>query len=252
LDQGSIGKEIQVKLPGQVIMKFSFCPSGSFTMGSPATEADSIEDAAQVQVHISKGFWMGQTEVTQAQWKAVMSDNPSKFNGDELPVETVSWEEVQTYINKVNQLVPLSEGWGYALPTEAQWEYACRAGTSTPFAFGLSLASTEANFNGNYPHGTMLKGIYLGTTCAVGSYIANTWGLYDMHGNVYEWCADLYAERLDGGPDPPGASLGSYRVGRGGAWDDLGINCRSAIRLKSAPAYRADNLGFRLAAVKVR
>jgi formylglycine-generating enzyme required for sulfatase activity/uncharacterized caspase-like protein len=252
LDQGAVGKAIQVKLPGEVLMKFAFCPPGSFMMGSPASEADRRDAEDQVQVRISKGFWMGQTEVTQGQWAAVMGSNPSHLKGNDLPVETVSWEDAQAYISKLNQSVPLSAGWKYALPTEAQWEYACRAGTESAFSFGALLNGKEANCNGNYPYGTSTKGPYLEKTVKVGSYAANAWGLYDMHGNVWEWCADWYGEKLPGGTDPVGASTGANRVLRGGSWYSSAARCRAACRSHLDPGYRGHTLGFRPALVPSR
>jgi len=250
LDSGAVGKSIQVKLPGEVLMKFSYCPAGSFMMGSPASEKDRTEDEAQVQVRISQGYWMGQTEVTQGQWKALMGSNPSRFKGDDLPVETVSWEEAQAFIEKLNQSVPLTSGWKYALPTEAQWEYACRAGTESVFSFGDVLNGKQANCDGNYPYGTSTKGPNLEKTCDVASYQPNAWGLYDMHGNVWEWCRDAWDGRskLAGGTDPMG-DVGSLRVRRGGSWRNYANDCRAANRSGITPGYADDDVGFRLAAV---
>jgi formylglycine-generating enzyme required for sulfatase activity len=237
LDQGAVGKAIQVKLPGDVLIKFAYCPPGSFMMGSPTSEADRSEDEDQVQVRISKGFWMGQTEVTQGQWAAVMGSNPSNFKGNDLPVEMVSWDDAQAFITKLNQSLPLTGGWKYALPTEAQWEYACRAGTESAFHFGDTLNGKEANCDGNNPYGTSTKGPYLEKTVKVGSYAANAWGLYDMHGNVWEWCADS----LD--------FFVPFRVFRGGSWRGNAQNCRAANRTRFTPAIRFNYLGFRVAAV---
>ena len=225
LYQGAVGKVIQVKLPGDVLMKFAFCPPGSFTMGSPAGEEGRGKDEDQVQVRVSKGFWMGQTEVTQGQWKALMGSNPSEFKGDDLPVEKVSWNEAQEFIQKLNQSVTVPAGWQYALPTEAQWEYACRAGTESVYSFGDNASQLHLHGNFADKNFTMLNwsdknqddGVG-NTTAKVGSYRANKWGLYDMHGNVWEWCADWYGEKLVGGSDPTGATTGAYRVHRGGSW----------------------------------
>lgn len=252
LDQGGVGKAIQVKLPGDVLMKFGYCPPGSFMMGSPASEQDRNDVEDQAQVRLSKGFWMGQTEVTQGQWAAVMGSNPSTFTfqGDDLPVEMVRWKDAQAFITKLNQLVPLPGGWKYALPTEAQWEYACRAGTESVFSFGDVLNGREANCDGNEPYGTSTKGPYLEKTAKVGSYAPNAWGLYDMHGNVYEWCEDAWdgSSKLPGGTDPLG-TVGSNRVYRGGCWINSAPNCRAASRDGFTPAIRYNILGFRVAAV---
>ena len=251
LDDGAIGEVVEVKLSGHVVIPLCYCPAGSFRMGSPASEKSRSKNESQVQVRISQGFWMGQTEVTQRQWEEVMGNNPSSFKGDGLPVERVSWNDAQAFIEKLNKLVELPKGWKYALPSEAQWEYACRAGTQSVFGFGDSLSSREANFDGNSPYGSAKKGPYLGQTCVVGSYKPNGWGLYDMHGNVYEWCADWYGEMLAGGSDPVGASIGANRVFRGGSWFDRGFYCRSASRAGNGPGLRNSNVGFRLAAVQV-
>ena len=259
LDKGAVGKAIQVKLPGDVLMKFAFCPPGSFTMGSPAGEEGRGKDEDQVQVRVSKGFWMGQTEVTQGQWKALMGSNPSEFKGDDLPVETVSWNEAQEFIQKLNQSVTVPAGWQYALPTEAQWEYACRAGTESVYSFGDN--ASQLHLHGNfadknftqYSWGDKSQDDGVGnTTAKVGSYRANKWGLYDMHGNVWEWCADWYGEKLAGGSDPTGATTGAYRVFRGGSWGDFAAGCRAAFRSCNEPGFRRNYLGFRPALVPSR
>jgi formylglycine-generating enzyme required for sulfatase activity/predicted Ser/Thr protein kinase len=251
LDDGAIGEVVEVKLPGQVVIPLCYCPAGSFRMGSPASEKNRSENENQVQVRISQGFWMGQTEVTQRQWVAVMGSNPSSFKGDDLPVERVSWNDAQAFIVKLKWSAPLPSGWKYALPSEAQWEYACRAGTESVFGFGDILSSWEANFDGNSPYGSAKKGPYLAKTSEVGSYQPNKWGLYDMHGNVYEWCADWYGKKLHGGVDPVGTSTGSYRVRRGGSWNFSARSCRAATRYGDTPGTRLSFLGFRVAAVPV-
>ena len=251
LDDGAIGKVVAVKLQGQVVIQLCYCPAGIFRMGSPASEKNRSEDENQIQVMVSQGFWLGQTEVTQGQWAAVMGSNPSSFKGDDLPVESVSWEDAQAFVAKLNQSAALPAGWKYALPTEAQWEYACRAGTESVFGFGDTLSSRDANFDGRYPYGSAMKGPYLGQTCVVGSYKPNGWGLYDMHGNVWEWCSDWYAEKLVVGSDSIGALTGSNRLGRGGSWNYGGRDCRSANRNGYDPGCRLNFVGFRLAAVPV-
>ncbi|MCX6866455.1 MAG: formylglycine-generating enzyme family protein, partial [Verrucomicrobia bacterium] len=190
-----------------------------------------------VNVKLSKGFWMAQTECTQAQWVAVMGGNPSQFKGDDLPVETVSWNDVQIFIAKLNDAKTLPAGWKAALPTEAQWEYACRAGTKTAFSFGKTLTAKQANIERS-----------LDKTSAVASYPANAWGLYDMHGNVWEWCLDWLGDILVGGTDPSGGPSGPGRGIRGGAWRDDANYCRAAYRNYAPPNYSAgSNVGFRVA-----
>ncbi len=245
-------------------MVMCWIPPGQFKMGSPASEEGRGEDEQQVDVTISRGFWLGKHEVTQGEWQRLMGSNPSYFSttGDgkdrvtgedtsRFPVETVSWDNVQqfcaTLTSQDRAAGKLPATWVYRLPTEAEWEYACRAGTTTPFQFGRSLNGGEANCAGNYPYGTMTKGTYIQRTCRVGSYAGNAWGLRDMHGNVWEWCQDSWdgSALLPGGRDPLGKS-GEYRVDRGGCWSSYPVVCRSADRSWSTPVSRDFYLGFRL------
>jgi formylglycine-generating enzyme required for sulfatase activity/tRNA A-37 threonylcarbamoyl transferase component Bud32 len=249
LDEGVVGTVVEINLPGGEKMKFCYCPPGSFTMGSPKTEKWRRNDEGPVPVRITKGFWMAQTECTQGQWEALMGSNPSRFKGATRPVEQVSWDDTRAFIAKLNQNTTLPAGWKFALPSEAQWECACRAGTPTAFAFGASLTSQQANFNGTYPYGTSTKGPNLQGTAPVGSYQPNGWGLYDMHGNVWEWCGDWYAEEQFGGVDPTGAASGANRVERGGSWFSSAADCRAALRGSDGPSNRIDDLGFRPALV---
>ena len=225
---------------------------GTFTMGSPSTEVDRYSDEGpQTVVTLTMGFWMGKYEVTQREYLAVMGTNPSYFTGDlDCPVEQVSWDGAVAYCDQLTQRERaagrLPAGYAYRLPTEAEWEYGCRAGTTTATAYGNSLSSAQANFNGNSPFGGAAKGPYLATTTKVGSYPANGWGLYDMHGNVWEWCLDRYGTYRGGSvTDPRGATTGSYRVNRGGGCYDFGGNCRSAIRYYLWPDNTSGDMGFR-------
>jgi formylglycine-generating enzyme required for sulfatase activity len=177
-----------------------------------------------------------------------MGNNPSNFKGSRLPVESISWNDCQDYLSKLNKSV--SSSYKFSLPTESQWEYACRAGTTTPFNFGVELNGDKANCDGNYPYGTETKGKYLEKTTVVGSYAANSWGIYDMHGNVWEWCKDWSGAYPSGSvTDPTGAINGSYRVYRGGGWSIDAEYCRSALRILSTPSVRNDHLGARLVLV---
>jgi formylglycine-generating enzyme len=177
----------------------------------------------------------------------LMDDNPSQFtgDGDTCPVESVSWNDAQKFIQKLNQR---GDRITYGLPTEAQWEYAARAGTTTAFYFGDQLSTDQANYNGNYPMPGGSKGEYRDKTVPVGSFPANAWGLYDMHGNVHEWCQDWYG-KYPSGPvtDPTGPSSGAYRVLRGGSWNSFARYCRSAFRDDIHPVSRGNRLGLRLA-----
>lgn len=211
-----IAERLFVTLPGGAMMEMVWCTPGTFTMGSPEDEEGRDDDEIQHQVTLTKGFWLAKTEVTQKQWRSVMGNNPSRFKGDNLPVECVSWGDCQSFCKKT----------GMRLPTEAEWEYACRAGS-----FGRFAANGWIN---------------VGQTHPVGQKEPNGWGLCDMHGNVCEWCADCYGDYPNGGvTDPKGASSGSYRVRRGGSWNGGVDYCRSADRDYNSPSSTISYLGFR-------
>jgi uncharacterized protein (TIGR02996 family) len=216
-----------------VPMTFAWIGPGRFLMGSPAREEGRNANEAQHRVILSKGSWLAVTPVTQSQWQAIRDGNPSRFKGKDLPVETVSWDDCQQFCRQLGERA----GKSLRLPTEAEWEYACRAGTSTSFFVGEVLRGEQANFGGS-----------VGKTTAVGSFPPNAWGLFDMHGNVWEWCADWYApfgkEEVQ---DPAGPATGTARVLRGGSWNDQSRHCRAARRNWIAPAYRNGGLGFRIA-----
>jgi formylglycine-generating enzyme required for sulfatase activity len=207
------------------------CP-GTFMMGSPDSEAGrNSAEGPQHQVTISKAFELQTTEVTQSQWQAVMGSNPSTFKGKDLPVETVSWDDAQAFIAKLNAK---GDGYRYRLPTEAEWEYAARAGTTGPYAGDLYAMAWY------YPNSGR-------TTHPVGTKAPNAWGLYDMHGNVWEWTQDWYGGYSSSAvTDPVGPSSGSYRVHRGGSWIYDSQYCRSAFRYLNSPVYRIYELGLRL------
>jgi formylglycine-generating enzyme required for sulfatase activity len=234
----------RVDLPPQVVnslgARFVLVPAGTFRMGSPAGEAQRCDDEGLPRlVRIERPFYLGIHPVTQKEHEAVLKSNPAYFHkahggGLDHPVEQVSWDDAQTFCQRLSALsAEKLVGRVYRLPTEAEWECACRAWTETPFHCGASLSSTQANFDGTKPYGEGAPGPFRQRTTRVGSFAPNVWGLYDLHGNVWEWCADWYA---------PGQS----RALRGGSWNNSGHLCRSARRQKYPPSFRADNVGFRV------
>ena len=233
-------------LPGGVKMEMIYVAPGSFTMGSPSSEDGHEDDETQHRVTLTKGYWLGKYEVTQRQWESVMGENPSRFKGPDRPVESISWDDCQKFIEKVDAASRRQLGGEARLPTEAEWEYACRAGTVTAYSWGDALNGDKANCDGNYPCGTTVKGRYRQETADVGSYSPNAWGFYDMHGNVWEWCSDWYGSYGGDATNPTGAASGGYRVLRGGSWFNDARVCRSAHRYSINPGYRYDYYGFRL------
>jgi formylglycine-generating enzyme required for sulfatase activity len=224
-------------------MKFAWCPPGTFLMGSPEGEKERLNDEKQHRVTLTQGYYLGVYEVTQARWQAVMDGNPSRFKGDDKPVENVSWEDCQEFCKKL----AAREGKRYRLPTEAEWEYACRAGTTTPFHFGETISTDQANYDGKYIYADGKKGKYRGETTPVGSFPANAWGLYDMHGNVWEWCQDTYTSELNEDiKDPLVDKSGDIRVPRGGSGDVSPRGCRAACRGGIAPGLRHGSYGCRV------
>ena len=229
---------------------FRWCPAGTFTMGSPESELGRYSWETQHSVTLTQGFWMLETEVTQQMWEGVTGENPSKFKGAKLPVESVSWEDCQEFIKQLNGLGQAPSSFKYSLPTEAQWEYACRAGTTTALNNGKSLTDEKYNCPNLYEVAWYNWRDKETTTHPVGQKKANAWGLYDMHGNVWEWCNDWYDTYPSGSvTDPTGPSTSSYRVLRGGSWDFYAGYCRSAYRRYSAPSSRFNGIGLRLALV---
>ncbi len=237
--------------------------AGKFLMGSPLSEVGRADDEEQHEVTLTRDFFLGKYPVTQEQYTAIMSDNPSQFSAkgadsekvdrmdtSRFPVERVAWEEAVKFCEKLTEKEK-GLGRAYRLPTEAEWEYACRAGTTTPFSFGKELNGKQANCDGNYPYGTDVKGPKLNRTCVVGKYPPNAWGLYDMHGNVRQWCSDYYFSKYDlkNVKDPTGPATGPTRVLRGGAWDDFPKNCRSAYRDSFSQTPHSGYIGFRVVMV---
>jgi len=247
-------------------MRLVWIPAGAFVMGSPSSELDPYPDESPPhRVEITRPFWLGAWSVTQDEYQRVMGTNPSWFsatggakgqvwgmNTGRFPVETVSWFEAMQFCQRLSEVpVEKASRRRYRLATEAEWEYACRAGASRfqVFSCGNTLTGQQANFNGNFPFGDAPAGTYLERTTVVGSYPANAWGLYDMHGNVWEWCSDWYGSDYylnSEVRDPTGPAKGDRRVLRGGSWSFDGWNCRSATRYRSDPAFRSRDLGFRI------
>jgi len=235
--------EFQVK---GVVQRLRWVVPGKFWMGSPDTEKMRGADEQSHHVTHTRGFWLADAACTQALWEAVLGDNPSKFTGDpQRPVEQVSSDLIeQRFLPELNRLLP---GLDAALPTEAQWEYACRAGTQTPFSFGAQITPAQANYNGKHPYAGAAKGEFRETTLPVKSLPPNAWGLYEMHGNVWECCADGYGPYgADDAIDPTGHADAASRVLRGGSWDDGARYLRAADRYHLHPDFANEDIGFRL------
>ena len=232
-------------------IKFIEIPAGSASLGSPHDEAERNSDERVRRVSISKPFHMATSEVTQAQYEAVVGKNPSGFKGKYLPVENVTWDQAVEYCRRLSAMPEERKaGRIYRLPTEAEWEYACRAGTSTAFSFGATASSKEANFDGTRPY-RAAEGPDLAGPCRCGSYKPNAFGLYDMHGNVSEWCQDWFSRDLEalGELDPQGPVSGKRRVIRGGSWLNSGAECRSGWRGSEDPSRFDSIIGFRVVCV---
>jgi formylglycine-generating enzyme required for sulfatase activity len=226
-----------------VILEMVYIPGGTFLMGSPDTEAGRYDSESPQHLVSVSPFYMGKFTITQAQWKAVNGSlNPN------LPVDSISWDEAVKFCARLSKRSRRD----YRLPSEAEWEYACRAGTITPFHFGETITPDLANYDGNYTYACELKGVYRQTTTEVGSFkVANNFGLYDMHGNVWEWCADPWHENYQSAPSDGRAWLdhsdNRYRILRGGSWLFNPRRCRCAYRGRHEPDLRYNNIGFRVA-----
>jgi formylglycine-generating enzyme required for sulfatase activity len=246
----NFGRWAEFEVKG-VVQRMRWIAPGDFWMGSPETEKERKPDEHRHRVIHTRGFWLANTACTQALWQAVMGNNPSHFTGDPLcPVEQVSWDLIQQeFLPKLNGLV---SGLDLVLPTEAQWEYACRAGTTTPFSFGENISTAQANFDGNHPDAAVPNGEYRKKTVPVKSLPPNPWGLYEMHGNVWEWCADGYGPcGADDAVDPNGVTGSAARVLRGGSWGSNTRFLRAAYRFHNHPDVRISNIGFRVCRVSL-
>ncbi len=246
-------------------VKLCWCPAGRFRMGSPPDETGRRPDEAQVDVTLSHGFWAGKYEVTQGEWKRFAGPLPGQMTwgeGPNIPVCWANYTEAEEFARKLTERAQaareLPGTWRFRLPTEAQWEYACRAGTTTMTAFGNGLSRKQANVKGGGKNDNDPTPA-LNRVTEVGSYPPNPWGLHDVHGNVFEWCRDWYHTRLPGGDDPDLSEVkgamnrdGTYsRVRRGGAFNDDVIYCRSAFRLRYEPERGSDHIGFRVIAIPI-
>jgi len=237
------------------ILDLVVIPAGTFLMGSPSSELQRDDDEGPQRTVNIASFLIGQYAVTQAQWRAVaglskrqidLKSDPSSFKGDNLPVDSVTWFEAVEFCDRLSQFT----GRSYRLPSEAEWEYACRAATTTPFYFGETITTDLVNYDGNYTYGSGPKGIYRQKTTVVGSFPPNAFGLYDMHGNLWEWCADPWHENYNSAPTDgsvweSGGNTQS-RVLRGGSWIDVPRNCRGALRSWYVPGSRKRDFGFRV------
>ena len=236
------------EITNSIGMKLVLIPKGTFMMGSPKSEEERQDDETQHEVTIGKDYYLGVYEVTQAQYEKVMGKNPSYFQGAvvgnenaDLPVENVSWDEAVKFCKKLSDLPEEKKaGREYRLPTEAEWEYACRAGSKTAYSFD--------DEEGLLPEYGWFSRNSSDRTHTVGLLEPNAWGLYDMHGNVWEWCSDRQGKYPKGAvSDPTGPKVGSFRVLRGGSWFLGAANCRSANRIRNDPSYRLYYYGFRVA-----
>ena len=225
-------------------IRFAWIPAGVFLMGSPPKESERETNEGQHKCRLSRGCYMSVYPITQAQWTMIMGLKPSQFPGDDTrPVERVSWHECNEFCQKLAAL----DGKPYRLPTEAEWECACRAETTTPFNFGETISTNQANFDGNYVYGTGNQGVGRRRTTPVVEFLPNLWGFHDFHGNVWEWCSHWYGTYpTEESPDYQGPMSGEKRVIRGGAWNQIPRRCRSAFRGREDPGIRRSDIGFRI------
>ncbi len=242
-DEFGLWMELTVQ---EVKQRLRWIEAGSFLMGSPSDEPERYDNERQHKVTLTQGYWLAESACTQALWLAVMGKNPASFQEDlNNPVEQVSWDDIQKFLIELNKLPDLNA----RLPSEAEWEYACRAGTTTPFSFGDNITPEQVNYDGNNPYNNGEKGLYREKTVPVKSLPPNDWGLYEMHGNVWEWCDDRYGDySSEPVTNPTGATDGTSRVLRGGSWCSSARSTRSASRYFNTPEFSDySHFGFRFA-----
>ena len=239
------GKWAEFEITG-VVQRMRWIEPTTFLMGSPDTEVNHCDEEHQHSVTLTTGYWLADTTCTQELWQAVMGTNPSKFNtSKQNPVENISWDDCKEFFTKINQLQP---NLNLRFPTEAEWENACRAGTTTTFSFGDHVTTDLVNYDGDYPYNGAPNGIYRQQTIGVTDLPCNQWGLYQMHGNVWEWCSDWHdGYDMNVLVDPTGPATGSERVVRGGSWGSYARNLRAAFRGTDVPDRRDNLLGLRCA-----
>ena len=247
-----VNSSLTQELGGDVNLEMVYIPGGKFEMGSPEDEEGRQSDESPQHSVTVQSFAMSKYPITQAQYQVIMGNNPANFQGNDLPVENVNWDEAVEFCGKLSQKTGLT----YRLPSEAEWEYACRGKTITPFYFGQTISTDQANYNGNYIYGNGSKGVYREKTTVVGSFPPNRFGLYDMHGNVWEWCADNWHDNYQGAPSDGSiweqGGNDNTKMLRGGCWSNTPNYCRSANRNSRSRGCRYDRYGFRVVLVLAR
>jgi uncharacterized protein (TIGR02996 family) len=238
---------LSIPLAKGVRLELVLIPPGSYYMGSHGAESPPDADDDELprhRVNLMRGFFLGVYAVTQSQWAEVLNESPSHFRGRNRPVERVSWHDSVRFCTHAVYGLP------FRLPTEAEWEYSCRAGSATLFAFGDVITTDQINYDGNYSYNDSPKGVYRHQTTSVGTFAPNAWGLYEMHGNVWEWCSDWFGADYYGvspADDPPGPAEGAARVLRGGSWFFSPRPCRTTYRFSGDPSTADDDYGCRVA-----
>jgi len=250
-DAYGIFADLMINDNPEITQRFRLIAAGEFMMGSLEQETERISWENQHKVTLTKNYWLADTTVTQAFWQAIMENNPAHFSDDlNNPVEKVNWNDAQEFIQKLNQQFQTDLGEDVIrLPTEAEWEHACRAGTETPFSLGENITPEQVNYDGGYPYHNGEKGGYREKTVKVKTFPPNSWGLYEMHGNLWEWCADAWQEQLGElavvDPFNDNSDSSANRVVRGGSWIDGGKSVRSAYRDHNSPVSRVNRIGLR-------